>query len=532
MFTKQHLPFSTTNSLNKLVSDYLLNKKEIAPLYANFPNKEGYFNVLNDKDLYANLDRKLLVNSLSKQSITVNNTTELSTKNINSLLNKNTFTVTTGHQLCLFTGPLYFIHKILSVINQCEWLTKHFPDKQFVPVYWMASEDHDFEEINHAYVFGKKLVWDSAQTGAVGSFHTDGIIKLIDDLKQIIGDNDNTKELLQLFSKANNEHKNLSQATRYIVNELFGKYGIVVVDGNDAELKQTFRSVILKDLKENLPYKKVTETINYLHAQNYTAQVNPREINCFYMEPQKRNRIEKQNNTYKVLNTDHVFPENEIEKIVDADISKISLNVVLRPLYQQHILPNIAYVGGPGELHYWLQYKAMFDEFNIHFPILQPRHFVMLIDKGTQQKMNKLELKTETFFKSEKEIVDAMALSKGSVIELKKEKDEIQMYFDQLAAKAISIDKTLESSVKAEAQKTLNGLSAIEAKLNKALKQRLDTEINQIKNIRAKLFPENIPQERFDNVSMYISKYGMKFIDELKTALGENELNYIILNEN
>ncbi|MFO0434815.1 MAG: bacillithiol biosynthesis BshC, partial [Sphingobacteriaceae bacterium] len=312
----------------------------------------------------------------------------------------------------------------------------------------------------------------------------------------------------------------------------FGKYGLVVVDGNNAELKQTFRSVILKDLKENLPFKKVSETIDYLHKHNYTAQVNPREINCFYMEDQKRNRIEKQNNEYKVVNTNHVFSEKEIEHIVDTDIVKISLNVVLRPLYQQHILPNIAYVGGPGELHYWLQYKAMFDEFNIHFPILQPRHFVMLLDKGVQQKITKLELTAETFFKSEKEIIDTLAITKGSVLELKKEKEELQLYYDDLTTKATSIDKTLESSVKAEAQKALNGLAAIEAKLNKALKQRLETEINQIKTIRTKLFPENIPQERFDNVSMYISKYGMKFIDELKIALGENELSYVILKEN
>ncbi|MFO0434763.1 MAG: bacillithiol biosynthesis BshC, partial [Sphingobacteriaceae bacterium] len=219
MFNKQLLPFSTTGSLNKLVSDYLLKKKEVVPLYTNFPNKEGYDAAINAQGIYANLDRKLLVNSLSQQAITVNNTTDQTLKNINLLLNQNTFTVTTGHQLCLFTGPMYFIYKILSVINQCEWLSKQYPNKQFVPVYWMASEDHDFEEIDHAYVFGKKITWSSTQTGAVGDFKTEGIEAAIEDLKQIIGENENTTELLQVFSKAYNEFKNLSEATRYIVNE-------------------------------------------------------------------------------------------------------------------------------------------------------------------------------------------------------------------------------------------------------------------------------------------------------------------------
>lgn len=530
MFTKETISFNTSGSLNKLVADYLLKTKETEKLYAYYPDVNGYSSILKQPELFEHLDRTLLVEQLKSQASATTNTSAKSRENIELLLLKNTYTVTTGHQLCLFTGPLYFIYKILSVINQCEWLTKHFPENKFVPVYWMASEDHDFEEVNHAFVFGKKLQWNSSQTGAVGAFKTEGINEVINELQQILGENEQSKQLISLFRTAYN-HKTLADATRYLVNELFGKYGLVVLDGNDAKLKKQFRSIITKDIKENLPYKKVTDTLSYLTQLNYNAQVNPREINCFYIEDQKRNRIEKQNGKYVVLNTTHSFTESEMDTIIQNETEKISPNVVLRPLYQQHILPNIAYVGGPGELNYWLEYKAMFDELNVQFPILQPRHFALMIDKGSLQKITKLELEPIDFFKNEKDIIDAFVQKKGSVVELENEKSELQSIFDKLSSKALEIDKTLENTVKAELQKTINSINGLEAKLNKALKQRSETEINQIKTIKAKLFPEGIPQERYDNISAYLSKFGMNFIDELKGLLGDNELKYLILKE-
>lgn len=531
MFQKTTLPFSETGSLNKLVSDYISSKPEISELYDFSPDFNGYSAKLNKSQLFKDLNRDLLVSVLTEQAQSVSNTQALSIQNIQKLKNKNSYTVTTGHQLCLFTGPLYFIHKILSTINLSEWLQQQFPDKHFIPVYWMASEDHDFEEINHVHIFGKKVEWNSDQTGAVGNFKTSELSSVIENTTSILGNGEYAKELIHKFKEAYLNNTNLSDATRHLVNELFGKYGLVVLDGNSKVLKKEFASVFKEDIFNHTSFKFVNETIQKLNSNGYPVQVNPREINCFYMHDSIRNRIEKNNERYNVLNTSISFTQQEMEKLIEDETEKLSPNVVLRPLYQQHILPNIAYVGGPGELSYWLEYKAMFDNYKIEFPILQPRKFVMIVDKAQQQKLAKLNLKASSVFDTEKELIDTYLEQKGSTVTLDTEKNKLEELYETLLVKSIDIDKTLEASVKAELQKSLNSIQAIEAKLNKALKQRSDTELNQIKTVKAKLFPENIPQERYDNLSTYYSKWGMNLIDELKKNLEGIELNYNVLLE-
>jgi len=531
MFQKQTLPLEDTRLFNALVQDYLLKKKDTERLYSSFADLDGYKKILVDQKLYPNLNRNILVQSLTQQAQTVANTSKESVANIAQLENSNCFTVTTGHQLCLFTGPLYFIYKIISTINLSEWLSHNFPDKKFVPVYWMASEDHDFEEVNHAFVYGKKIEWKIDEKGAVGNFKTKNIQSAILELETVLGTGEHAQELISVFKNAYLNHDSLDKATRFLVNELFGTYGLVIADGNDKILKLELRDLIKKDIFENIPAKKINETISYLQSKKYTVQVNPRDINCFYLYENGRNRIEKIGDSYALTGTDKTFSKAELENIIDLSPEKISPNVVLRPMYQQHILPNIAYVGGPGELNYWLQYKTMFEALNVFFPILQPRASIMIIDKNQGQKLNKLGIDPLSVFKSEQDLINFIVESKGESIELTEEKKKAETIFNDLQKKTNEIDKTLENLVKAELQKTLNSLSAIEAKLNKSLKQHSETEINQIKTIRSKLFPENMPQERYDNFSMYYAKYGKGFIAQIKKQTEGNELKYFILKE-
>ncbi len=531
MFQKQTLSFDETKHLNALVHDYLLKKKDTEPLYSAFPDLDGYKKLLSDQKLYSSSNRKVLVQSLTQQAQTVANTSKESIANIAELENSNCFSVTTGHQLCLFTGPLYFIYKIISTINLSEWLNENFPDMKFVPVYWMASEDHDFEEVNHVFVYGKKIQWKTDEKGAVGNFKTNTIESAITELETVLGNSENSNELISLFKNAYLKHDSLAKATRFLVNELFGKYGLVIADGDDKTLKQEFIPFIKKDIFENIPSKKINETISYLQTKKYTAQVNPREINCFIIDEHGRNRIEKAGDSYTVIGTKKTFTKAELEKLIDASPEKISPNVVLRPLYQQHILPNIAYLGGPGELNYWLEYKAMFDAMNVFFPILQPRASIMLIDKNQAQKLDKLGIDNASIFKSEQELINFIVEAKGESVELSEEKKKAEAIFTELQKKTTDIDKTLENLVKAELQKTLNSIDAIEAKLNRSLKQRSETEINQLKTIRSKLFPESMPQERYDNLSMYYAKYGKGFISEIKKQTEGNDLKYFILKE-
>ncbi|HRG00224.1 MAG TPA: bacillithiol biosynthesis cysteine-adding enzyme BshC [Bacteroidia bacterium] len=532
LFSKQNIALKNTGLFSSLFEDYISQSNQVKPFY-NFHFSKQDFSEYLSKNSFDYLNRTVLVKALQSQAKLVANTSSASLTHIQLLENNNTYTVTTGHQLCLFTGPLYFIYKIASTINLCKVLQANFTDKNFVPVYWMASEDHDFEEINHANVFGKKVIWSSEQNGSVGEFSTEGLQEVITELKAILGDNEKANELISVFEKAYLKHDNLANATRYLVNELFGEYGIVILDGNDTELKHLFKDEFKKDIFENTPYKLVSETINELQ-KNYSAQVTPREINIFYKEKGLRERIEKQGERFAVLNTEISFSKEELENIVQSSPEKLSPNVVLRPLYQQKILPNIAYVGGPGELAYWLEYKTMFDAFNIHLPILMPRNFVMLLDKGTQNKLQKLNLSIDDTFKDGEELVKQFIKTQHNDINLEEAKKQLADIFASITTTVSTIDKTLVGSTEAEKQKAINGITTIEQKINRALKQKSETDVNQIWSIKEKLFPKNTPQERYDNFSMNYGKYGKAFISNLVDTLTYDleKFEYTVLKEN
>lgn len=518
MFTLKGISFNEAGLLSPLVLKYLEKDESLTSFYQYFPDIKGFENFLSQKP-YSHFNRKQLFEIVNKQSKCVANTSARSTENIHKLQESSSYTVTTGHQLCLFTGPLYFIYKIFSTINLAEQLKIKFPDSEFVPVYWMASEDHDFEEVSSFNVFGKTVKWQSSQTGAVGSFKTQELVQQLAELKEILGESGEAKKLSNLFEKAYLQHSTLSEATRFLVNELFGDYGIVVVDGNDASFKEQFKTFFEEDIFQNTPFKHVNDSIDGLKKLGHTAQVNPRPINCFYNDEGLRARIEKKDNTFQLVGTDTFFTEEELLNLISTQANKISPNVVLRPMYQQTILPNLAYVGGPGELAYWLEFKKMFDELKVEFPILVPRDFVTVIDKGTKNKIEKLGFESDDVFDSEQNLIQRFQIKSNAVFDIEQEKKAVQDVFISLTNKISSIDKTLAGSVSAELQKSLNSLEMLAGKANKALKQKSETEINQIKAVKQKLFPNAVPQERYDNFAAFYLKYGDSFFATLKTTL-------------
>lgn len=517
MFTKQTLPLSDTSLFSDLFTDYIQAAEEVKPFYG-FHIDQAAYSAFFSKDPFKDLNREVLVQALERQGKLVENTHPATWNNISLLKDKNAYTVTTGHQLCLFTGPLYFIYKIISTINLAKTLTEQFPGKSIVPVYWMASEDHDFEEINHVHVFGKKVSWNSTQKGSVGEFSTEGIGEALTELKVILGESDHARAIAELFEKAYTKHANLADATRFLVNELFGEYGLVILDGNDKELKSLFTGEFKKDIFGQASFSAVNQSIDELKKQ-YAIQVNPREINVFYKTEQLRERIEKNGEDYKAVNTTKVFSKAELEKLIDTDPGTMSPNVVLRPLYQQKILPNVAYVGGPGEIAYWLEYKHLFEVYGITLPILMPRHFVMLIDKGTGNKLLKLNIRISDSFKEGEELVKQFIKTEYDNSILEEARSKLAVVYASLTETVAAIDKTLTGTVEAEKQKAINGIAAVEQKMNRALKQKSENDVNQIWAIKGKLFPNNIPQERYDNFSMYYAKYGKDFIKELMGLL-------------
>lgn len=301
---KSFLDFSKTGILSPLVSDYLKDVKSLSDYYIFRPEINSFEKAIEQKQK-ENINRKVLVEVLNGQYKNIfQNNFEFNVKvisNIELLNSENAFTVCTGHQLNIFTGPLYFLYKIITTINLSEELKKHYPQFNFIPVYWMASEDHDFEEINHIHLFGKKIEWKQDKKGASGRITTETIKSVLQELKAIIGESENSKKLLQLFEQSYLENKNLADAARYLVHNLFSKYGLVIIDGNDKKLKALFSEIMKDDMLNNTAFKKVNETISKF-GSHYKAQVNPREINLFYLQENARERIERSNSQFTIHN--------------------------------------------------------------------------------------------------------------------------------------------------------------------------------------------------------------------------------------
>ena len=512
---KTVIPFGKTNFFGRLFLDYIndAETKKLESFYTYEPSINGITSFVNQQD-YTGLNRNLLSDELGKQNVAIT-LSEATQKNIEALRHKNTYTVTTGHQLCLATGPAYFVYKILSVINTCEALQKENPTHRFTPIYWMASEDHDFEEVNHINLFNKKIVWNSGQKGKVGNFALEGIDAFLAELKQGLGESEQAAKLELLLSNTYSR-KTLADATRYLVNELFGMYGLVVLDGDSKAFKQEFIAEFKRDVFENTFFKQVTSSVEQLKQLGYDAQVTPREINIFYTDTNLRERIVKENEVYKVLNTDLSFTRDVLEKLIDTETDRFSPNVVLRPLYQQKILPNAAYVGGPGELAYWLQYKTMFDEAKIPYPVLIPRNFIFYLDKNLHQKMQKLNLSTADFFTEKDRLIKSYALSQNP-FSLDKEKEALKSLYSAIRTEISKADKTLEAATEAELQKALKGIELLEQKGIRSIKQKNEQAINQIETIYTRLFPNDTPQERLENFLRF-SLNNSAFIDDIKNT--------------
>ncbi|MGB1242751.1 MAG: bacillithiol biosynthesis cysteine-adding enzyme BshC [Chitinophagales bacterium] len=518
--TKKHLlDFEKTGYFSGLIVDYLSGKESLQEFY-KYPFELSAFEEVIKNTVSKSYDRENLQRVFEKQYADLNYTSKVA-ENIASISDSNTFTVITGHQTNLFTGPLYFVHKILSVIALSEQLNEKYPDTHVVPVYWMGSEDHDFAEINHINLFNKKLIWENAkgEEAAMGRIPTESLQGVFEELKAILGDSDHAIETLELIKRAYIEQPTLGKATQYIVNELFGKYGLLVIDQDDADLRKTFVPIIEEELLKR-PSKDLVEATNAkLEAKGYHGQAFVRDINFFYLTDELRQRIEWNEATalFEVVDTDIRFTEAQILTEVKAHPERFSPNVILRPVYQQKTIPCLAYIGGGGELAYWMQLQGVFDHYEVNYPMLVLRNSVLWVDKGNAKRMRKSGLDIVNLFRNtEKLVVEYVRENSENQLNVYAEKQRVECAFESILKKAKAIDQSLQSAVVGEMKKTVNALERLESKLLRAEKRNFDNATNQIRLLKNKLFPSDSLQERKDNLIAFHFKYGDAFIETLK----------------
>lgn len=519
----KNIKFSEIESIPQLIKDFLNGRiqdfNEDIFSIDNFRKK-----ILSKSKNYSDDNRRILLEVIKEQMLRLE-LSEIQKLNIEKLQKKKTFTITTGHQLNLFTGPVFFVYKILQTIKTVTFLQENFPENHFVPVFWMATEDHDFAEINHFKTQNHFYQINEQSGGAVGRIKLSNV-SFIQKFEQEFKDSIFGTELILMMKEAYRIGNTLSEATRILVNRLFSEYGILIIDGDDKKLKQLAHNVFKDEIIHQTLISSSKEKINFLTKNYGKVQVNPREINLFYLS-ETRNRIEKNGEQYKIVDTEKAFSEQEILLELQNNPQNFSPNALMRPVYQELILPNLAYIGGNAEIMYWLELKNYFKTIDLAFPILIPRNSILFVKGKTLNKISKLGLSVEDFFTNFEKIKEKKILENSEIPLLLKEQEEmIQNNFNQLKKVAASTDPSFGNLVKAEEVRQLKSLKNMQKRLLRAEKIKQAELIERLQNLYQEIHPASNWQERVYNFSVFYADEGK---DWLETCLEETDATDSIL---
>jgi bacillithiol synthase len=493
--TTEYLDYAATGAFAPLVLDYLARAPHLAPFYHRFPTLEGFEEQLREKAAaYPPEQRATLATEVRRQYLEQLGTRihPAVVKNLDRLAEATTFTVTTGHQLSLMTGPLYFIYKIVSTIKLTQQLAAAYPKHHFVPVFWMATEDHDLPEIDHFSIGGQRFKWDTDQRGATGRMQPDAALAaLLDTLPQPFS----------ALEAAYRQSATLADATRRLVHELFGQFGLVALDADSPVLKAALRPVIRQELAEPVVQQAVHRANEELAAW-YKPQIYARPINLFYLDGDVRERLERaEDGSFHVVNTNLSFTADELAAIAEAHPERFSPNVVLRPVYQELLLPNLAYIGGGAEVAYWLQLRGVFAALNVPFPMVLLRNSALYLPREAAIRLQKLRLTPSALFADLPALKRQVAAALGDApLSFAAEQATLDALFGQLHALASSIDTTLEKTVAAESTRTRHRLDHLRQRLQKARDRRHSTAFQQVEALKERYFPGGGLQERAENV--------------------------------
>jgi bacillithiol synthase len=528
-FTAQTVPYQHTGYFSRLIIDYLNKAPLLQPFYEHPASWSGTEASIQERNNFPT--NRALLSGVLKEQYAGLPATDAVLKNISSLSEKNSFTITTAHQPAIFTGNLYFIYKILHVIKLADTLSARYPAFHFVPVFYMGSEDADLDELGHIYLDNEKQIWDNKQTGAVGRMHTKGLEKIITRIEGEFAGHAYGPELIHLLKECYLGSENIQQATLKLINHLFGSYGLIVLIPDHRSLKTVMSDVFKDDLFQHIPFEITSTNIQKL-SKEYSVQANPRGINLFYLMENIRERLDWKDGRFIVHNTNIQFSPAEMEEELVNYPERFSPNVILRGLFQETILPNIAFVGGGGETAYWLELKPLFKHYGVPFPVLILRNSFLLIRNQWRTKMEKAGLTAETMFMKEEELMEEFVrLHSKKQLSLEPEINRIRSIYESVKNISGAVDKTLEQHVDKLQTQALQKLEELEKKIVRSEKKNYEEARRKIHEVREALFPLNNLQERIDNFIPWYSEYGQAFIDLIYKKSLTIEQKFIVLEE-
>ncbi|MEG1589372.1 bacillithiol biosynthesis cysteine-adding enzyme BshC [Chryseobacterium sp.] len=510
MKTINKIAFSEIESIPKLVKDFL--NHDIEGFEAHTFSLENFAQQIHLKQNSFTLEKREILSETIKSQLSDFKLSSKQTENLENLKQKNTFTITTGHQLNLFSGPVFFVYKILQTIKTCMYLQQNFPDFNFVPVYWMASEDHDFAEINHFKTDNNYYEINERSGSAVGRIQISDTF-FISEFEKEFKDSIFGTELILMLKEAYKNENMLTKAIQTLVNRLFSDFGLLILDGDSQALKDLIKGVFKDELENFSLHKNSKDKVDFLTDKYGKVQVNPREINLFYLS-ETRDRIDFDGENYIVVDKNIQFTKKEILNELENYPEKFSPNALMRPVYQETILPNLAYIGGNAEIMYWLELKDYFTELNLPFPILVPRNSMLFLKEKTIGKIEKLNLILDDFFQNFTKITNDKILDNNEILHLLNQKENLlTKQFSELKNAAEKTDQSFGNLVKAEETRQLKSFERMKKRLLRAEKIKQNELLERLENLFLDVHPSKTWQERIYNFSVFFADFGYSWVE-------------------
>ncbi len=542
-------------NFSQLFLDYISSdgekKNEVNKFFfADYKEKEEIFKVIDSKlhNYNANryFDKHTLTDVLKRQNMSFG-ANEKSAANIELLQEENTFAVVTGQQVGLYTGNIYTIYKTITAVKLAEDLKEKFPQFNFVPVFWLESEDHDLEEANHIHLINRqnelvRIGYDEIvpdedvskrNAKPVGSLKFDSKINEINEqLAAALMDTEYKPKILEKINSFYREGNDYKTAFAEFMNWIFKDYGLVFIDCSDSEIKKLLTPVFEKELNTS---PKMCEAIINTSAElekHYDLQVKPKVINLFYIHNGNRLLIEpREGNRYALRNSKRRFEQEELMKILFEDPENFSPNVVLRPLCQDYLLPTIAYVGGPSEVSYFAQLKPAYEHYDITMPVIYPRISVSIVESKINKFLKNYDINFEDIFDHKKLL--AKVVEKISEVKIEDEfskfYDDLNRVFYDMKNMTAKVDKTLLNTVDNQKDKVIQNLELFKNKLTNAQANKSDTTTSQLDKVTNNIFPKGSLQERVINISYFLNKYDDTIIKKLFDELDINRFEHEIV---
>ncbi|MBK7305174.1 MAG: bacillithiol biosynthesis cysteine-adding enzyme BshC [Saprospiraceae bacterium] len=450
---------------------------------------------------------------------------------INRFKNNNCFAITCAHQPCMLGGPLYWWIKIAQTIKISRELNKLYPQFHFVPVYFSGNEDHDLDEINHFWLFNNKIIWPTNQKGPVGKMNLVGLKEMFDDVMSYFTNNEDAKNLIGEIQQFLNVSESYGDFMMHFVHYLFGSYGLVYFNPDQIESKKILLPVLAKEFADRISVHYTADKIMRLESLGYPIQAKPREINIFYISDQYRGRIVFEGEKFATHDQVFSWTNSELLSELNTYPERFSPNVLLRPVYQESLIPNLMFIGGGAEIAYWLQLKDLFNHCNVTFPILKRRASVMMCSSSLQKRIANLGLELNDFLNPTSIVEEKLLHLKSDFPhEIEQIRNDLLSGFEDLVKLSNTNFKSGNTSLIAEIKKIEHSIEKLFHRLFKEEKLKFETDVTKVTKIKEVLFPDNLLQERRESGIQYFIQNGRPFIDDLiENIPGEGDKLVLLL---